>query len=48
MANSTLDSNVTNKNAVGKYAAVNGLNLYYEIHSKGPGSPLVLLHGGLG
>src|SRR5512142_36019 len=30
----------------GSYAAVNGLNLYYEIH--GTGEPLVLLHGGLG
>src|SRR5437773_7072631 len=28
----------------GRYAAVNGLNLYYEIH--GSGRPLVLLHGG--
>lgn len=28
------------------YAAVNGLNLYYEIH--GAGRPLVLLHGGFG
>ena len=28
------------------YAAVNGLNLYYEIH--GTGEPLVLLHGGVG
>src|SRR5215467_1494165 len=28
----------------GRYAAVNGLNLYYEIH--GRGRPLVLLHGG--
>ncbi|MCW3465201.1 alpha/beta fold hydrolase [Chitinophaga nivalis] len=28
----------------GGYAAVNGLQLYYEIH--GSGSPLVLLHGG--
>jgi pimeloyl-ACP methyl ester carboxylesterase len=27
------------------YAAVNGLQLYYEIH--GSGRPLVLLHGGL-
>jgi pimeloyl-ACP methyl ester carboxylesterase len=27
------------------YAAVNGVNLYYEIH--GAGAPLVLLHGGL-
>lgn len=30
----------------GKYASVNGLNLYYEIH--GAGKPLILLHGGLG
>jgi pimeloyl-ACP methyl ester carboxylesterase len=30
----------------GDYAHVNGLKLYYEIH--GTGSPLVLLHGGLG
>jgi pimeloyl-ACP methyl ester carboxylesterase len=28
------------------YAAVNGLNLYYEIH--GTGEPLILLHGGVG
>ncbi|MEO6001992.1 MAG: alpha/beta hydrolase [Opitutus sp.] len=28
----------------GRYAAVNGLNMYYEIH--GSGSPLVLIHGG--
>ena len=30
----------------GHYAAVNGLELYYEIH--GTGRPLILLHGGLG
>ena len=30
----------------GQYAAVNGLDMYYETH--GTGSPLVLLHGGLG
>ncbi|MBZ0284312.1 MAG: alpha/beta hydrolase [Anaerolineae bacterium] len=30
----------------GKYASVNGLNMYYEIH--GSGQPLILLHGGLG
>ena len=30
----------------GEYAAVNGINLYYESH--GSGRPMVLLHGGLG
>jgi pimeloyl-ACP methyl ester carboxylesterase len=32
--------------APGRYADVNGVKLYYEIH--GAGKPLVLLHGGLG
>ena len=32
--------------APGRYAEVNGIRLYYEIH--GSGEPLVLLHGGLG
>jgi len=32
--------------AAGRYADVNGIRLYYEIH--GTGEPLVLLHGGLG
>lgn len=35
----------TNKSA-GKYASVNGIDLYYEIH--GTGTPLILLHGGFG
>ena len=30
----------------GRYADVNGINLYYETH--GSGRPLILLHGGLG
>jgi len=30
----------------GKHAAVNGLEMYYEIH--GEGEPLILLHGGAG
>ncbi len=30
----------------GKYASVNGINLYYEIH--GTGKPLIMLHGGFG
>ena len=36
----------TNAKAPGKYAKVNGINLYYETH--GSGRPLILLHGGLG
>lgn len=31
-------------NAQGKYAKVNGITMYYEVH--GQGSPLVLIHGG--
>ena len=33
-------------NSTGKYAAINGINLYYEIH--GAGKPLIMLHGGFG
>ena len=36
----------SSNNAAGKYAAVNGIELYYEIH--GTGKPLVMLHGGFG
>ena len=32
----------------GRYADVNGINLYYEIHGAADSAPLVLLHGGLG
>ncbi|BCL78024.1 alpha/beta hydrolase [Ktedonobacteria bacterium brp13] len=33
-------------NPAGKYASINGINLYYEIH--GTGKPLIMLHGGFG
>ena len=36
----------TEATAIGQYADVNGIHLYYEVH--GTGRPLVLLHGGLG
>ncbi len=36
----------TDTKGIGKYAKVNGINLYYETH--GAGQPLILLHGGLG
>jgi pimeloyl-ACP methyl ester carboxylesterase len=36
---------VVAQKALGKYADVNGIKLYYEIHDTG--KPLVLLHGGL-
>jgi pimeloyl-ACP methyl ester carboxylesterase len=36
----------TEAKGTGKYAEVNGINLYYETH--GSGRPLILLHGGLG
>jgi pimeloyl-ACP methyl ester carboxylesterase len=35
-----------NRGERGRYAAVNGLSMYYEVH--GTGKPLVLLHGGAG
>ena len=34
---------VTPQTPTGRYAFVNGLNMYYEVH--GAGQPLVLLHG---
>src|SRR5438094_10303897 len=36
----------TDTKSTGKYAKLNGLDLYYETH--GTGRPLILLHGGLG
>jgi pimeloyl-ACP methyl ester carboxylesterase len=38
--------NSVKQNAKGKYAEVNGLKMYYEVH--GSGQPLVLLHGAFG
>jgi len=38
----TTDTN----NPAGKYASINGIHLYYEIH--GTGKPLIMLHGGFG
>jgi pimeloyl-ACP methyl ester carboxylesterase len=36
----------TDAHGNGRYAEVNGLNLYFETH--GAGRPMILLHGGLG
>src|SRR5256714_3908252 len=41
----SIDS-TTDPTGTGRYAEVNGLNLYFETH--GAGRPLILLHGGLG
>ena len=51
MAEHEVSSKATNKDARssytnGRYASVNGLNLYYEIYDAG--EPLILLHGGVG
>ncbi|HEV2643656.1 MAG TPA: alpha/beta hydrolase [Candidatus Elarobacter sp.] len=45
-ATTDLPQHLTESAPAGRYADVNGLRLYYEIH--GTGTPLVLLHGGLG
>ena len=41
----TIDG-TTGTKALGEYAEVNSINLYYETH--GVGRPMILLHGGLG
>ena len=41
----TIDGTTETK-AIGEYAEVNGINLYFE--TRGSGRPLILLHGGLG
>jgi pimeloyl-ACP methyl ester carboxylesterase len=49
MTDRPIDSTGTSGTTRGEYALINGLNLYYEIHSAGAaGVPLLLLHGGLG
>ena len=47
MASSSIaeDASRTETKGAGRYADVNGIKLYYEIH--GTGRPLILLHGGL-
>ncbi len=40
---STIPAGVSPADAPGRYASVNGLKIYYEVHGAGP--PLVLLHG---
>ena len=44
MKASTVSNKEERQDSMSGYAAVNGLNMYYEIHGKG--SPLVLIHGG--
>lgn len=39
-----MTSNLSNAQTTGKYASINGIKMYYEVH--GTGSPLVLIHGG--
>lgn len=46
MPKNRIKSTATQKGDHGHYASVNGLRIYYEDH--GGGSPLVLLHGGVG
>jgi pimeloyl-ACP methyl ester carboxylesterase len=42
----TLNAVMGQAGPTGKYAAVNGLKMYYEVH--GQGKPIVLLHGSFG
>ncbi|GAB3796058.1 hypothetical protein GCM10027605_03210 [Micromonospora zhanjiangensis] len=41
----TITQQGTGSTGTGRYADVNGINLYYETH--GAGRPMILLHGGL-
>ena len=38
-----MTTSTSNQSTAGRYADVNGLRMYYEVH--GTGQPLVLLHG---
>jgi pimeloyl-ACP methyl ester carboxylesterase len=42
----TIDNSAADARGTGRYAEVNGINLYVETH--GAGRPMILLHGGLG
>ena len=42
----TTTDRTTETKGLGRYAEVNGINLYFE--TMGTGRPLILLHGGLG
>ena len=42
----TASKRTTDAHGTGRYAEVNGVNLYFETH--GAGRPMILLHGGLG
>ena len=44
MSSQMKTSNETKQNGTSGYVAVNGLQMYYEIH--GTGTPLILIHGG--
>jgi pimeloyl-ACP methyl ester carboxylesterase len=46
MTKTLIASKETDKAVKGRYAEVNGINLYHEI--SGSGKPLILLHGGVG
>lgn len=49
MTENTLTSNKTGSGENGRYAPVNGVNLYYETYgAHASGTPLIALHGGMG
>lgn len=46
MANSVYAATPPSKPLESGHAPVNGIDMYYEVHGRGDGVPLVLLHGG--